>query len=190
MTSIRFSTLVPKLFNCNMQLKNQYCYEFWDEQAPVIDTVPVTYEWEFSDGTTVQGKRVEHCLPGAGSYWARLNIIDSSTKETFLTQTDVEFEIVDHVQPYITSQDTIFINRGTTFSGLESNLPDFTIEEYVWDFGDGGFMTGPEVDHLFEEVGWYEVKLGLKVNQDETVAKKLRCVTKRILVIADNASDE
>ena len=186
----RFFTLVPKLFNCNIQLKNQYCYEFWDEQAPVIDTVPVTYEWEFSDGVTIQGKRVVHCLPGEGSYWARLNIIDNSTKETFLTQSRVEFEIVDHIQPYITCQDTVEVNIGHLFSGLESNLPDFTIEDYIWDFGDGGFTTGPEVTHVYEKPGIYEVKLGLKGNQAGDSDSEIRCVTKRILVLHDNPSDE
>ena len=183
----KFFTLVPKLYNCNEQLKNQYCYEFWDEQAPVIDSVPVTYEWEFSDGSIKQGIKVQHCLPGAGSYWARLNIIDNSTKETFFTQSSIEFEIEDHIQPFILCQDTMAASVVQFFNGLESNLPGFVIEEYIWDFGDGGFTTGPEVAYAFKKAGVYDVKLGIKGLQGESSITEIRCVSK-IVVVTENTA--
>ncbi|MCK4748770.1 MAG: PD40 domain-containing protein, partial [Bacteroidales bacterium] len=157
----RFTTGVPQLFNCDTLLENQYCFEFWDNESPDIDSIPVSYEWEFSDGSRIKGLRVEHCLPGAGKHWAKLHIVDNTTDSTFITQSTMEFELVDHIQPYITSIDTMKVNTAISFSGLNSYLPGYTIEEYVWEFGDGSFLTGPEVDHQYEETGIYYVKLGL-----------------------------
>ena len=182
----RFSTLLPQLFDCDTLQENLYCFEFWDNQYPQIDSLPVTYEWEFSDGTKIKGLRVEHCLPGAGEYWARLNIIDNSTSNTFFTQTSMEFELEDFVQPYILSRDVGIINNMMEFSGLSSNLPGFAIEEYLWDFGDGSIETGPEVEHKFIMTGVHGVKLGLKGYVEGSTNKEIRCVVKPILMVKDN----
>ncbi len=182
----RFTTLLPQLFDCDTLLHNQYCFEFWDDAYLGIDSLPVTYEWEFSDGIKLRGIKVEHCLPGAGKYWAKLNIIDSTTSNIFLTQTSMEFELEDHVQPYITSKDAEIINKTMEFSGLSSNLPGFVIEEYIWDFGDGTLQTGPEVEHQFDMIGEHAVKLGLTGYMEGSADKETKCVVKTITVVEDN----
>ncbi|HEU5063757.1 MAG TPA: PKD domain-containing protein [Solirubrobacterales bacterium] len=50
---------------------------------------------------------------------------------------------------------------GTTvsFDASESSDSDGTIEEYEWNFGDGAFGSGVEVDHAFEQPGRYTVRL-------------------------------
>jgi len=181
----QFSTLVPQLFNCDTLLENQYCYEFWDEMFPGMDSLPVIYEWEFSDGTKLRGLRVEHCLPGAGKYWAKLNIIDNSTSNTFFTQTSMEFELEDHVQPVITSRDAGIVNTEIEFDGLSSNLPGYSIEEYVWDFGDGNFQTGPEIRYQFKNTGVYGVKLGLTGFAEGSDGKETRCVIRPVTIVRD-----
>ena len=186
----RFSTRVPLLLNCDTMRMNSYCFEFWDENAPDIDSIPVLYIWEFSDSSRVEGKSVIHCLPGAGSYWARLQIIDEATGEIFHSQSSIEFDIVDHIQPYITSSDTITIHMDTPFSGMESNMPGFVIEQYIWDFGDGSFETGEQVTHSFSAPGIYDVKLGLRGYPEGMEGKELRCVVKPVLVEAALPSEE
>jgi outer membrane protein OmpA-like peptidoglycan-associated protein len=181
-----FSTLVPQLFNCDTLLENQYCYEFWDDMYPGMDSLPVDYEWEFSDGTKIRGIKVVHCLPGTGKYWARLNIIDNSTSNTFFTQTSMEFELEDHVQPYITSRDAGIVNTLLAFNGLSSNLPGYTIEGYIWDFGDGTFLTGAETEHQYAKTGVYGVKLGLIGHAEGSDAKETRCVIKPVTIVRDN----
>jgi outer membrane protein OmpA-like peptidoglycan-associated protein len=182
----RFHTLIPQLFDCDTMLENNYCFEFWDEQYPDIDSIPVVYEWEFSDGTKKKGLRVEHCLPGAGKHWAKLNIIDNTTNDLFITQSTIEFELEDHIQPYIISKETEIINETMEFSGLNSNLPGYSIEEYVWDFGDGAFETGPEVEHQFITTGVHAIKLGLTGYADGSHEKETRCVVKSITLVQDN----
>jgi len=182
----QFSTLVPQLFNCDTLVENLYCYEFWDEMYPGMDSLPVDYEWEFSDGTKLRGLQVEHCLSGAGKYWARLNIIDNSTSNTFFTQTSMEFELEDHIQPFITSKEAGIVNAVLAFDGLKSNLPGYTIEEYIWDFDDGAYLTGVETGHQFSKTGVYGVKLGVKGHTEGSDGKETRCVIKPVTIVHDN----
>ncbi len=182
----RFSTLFPQLIHCDTLLENNYCFEFWDELYPGTDSMPVTYEWEFSDGTKKEGLQVEHCLPGAGKYWARLHIIDSTTSNIFFSQSSMEFEISDYVQPFITSADVVKVNTELAFSGLDSNIPDQTIEEYFWELGDGTLRIGPEISHSYQKPGIYDVKLGLKVTTDGNTDEEIRCIVKQLTVVPDN----
>ena len=182
----QFTTLVPQLFDCDTLLENLYCYEFWDELYPEMNSLPVIYEWEFSDGTIKSGLRVEHCFPGAGKYWAKLNIIDNSITYTFYTQTSMEFELVDHIQAYITCNDVGIIESDMEFSGLKSYLPGYNTEEYVWDFGDGNFNTGPDIIHQFNEPGIYDVKMGVKDYSEGSENKELRCVVRPVTILPDN----
>jgi outer membrane protein OmpA-like peptidoglycan-associated protein len=182
----QFSTLVPQLFYCDTLVENQYCYEFWDDMYPGMDSLPVNYEWEFSDGTKIRGIKVIHCLPGAGKYWAKLNIVDNSTSNTFFTQTSMEFELEDHIQPFITSRDAGIVNTVLSFDGLNSNLPGYTIEEYIWEFDDGTFLTGVEAEHQFAKTGVYGVKLGVKGHTKGAEGKETRCVIKPVSIVRDN----
>jgi hypothetical protein len=182
----RFYTRIPQLFDCDSMLSNNYCYEFWDEEYPGIDSLPVIYEWSFSDGTKVQGLRVSHCFPGPGEHWAKLNIIDDRTDSTFYTQSSIEFEIADHEQPFIGSVDEGAINDTLAFKGLDSYMPGFQIEQYIWDFGDGGFAEGPEVEHIYSETGTYMVKLGLKVRREGAAEVQISCVQKPVQILSKN----
>jgi hypothetical protein len=182
----RFETKIPQLYNCDTVKENQYCFQFWDEKYPGADSLPVEYEWQFSDGVVLKGLSVEHCFPGAGKYQAKLNIVDNATSNTFFTQTTMEFYIKDFEQPYITSKDSTGILEEIKFSGLKSNLPGFNIEEYIWDFGDGDFMTGPDVSHSFKKEGVYNVKLGLKGSRDENKNKITYCIFKPIKIFSNN----
>jgi len=182
----RFETLVPQLYNCDTLHENQYCFEFWDEKYPGLDTLPVIYEWEFSDGVKIRGLKIEHCLPGAGTYSAKLNIVDNVTSNTFFTQSSMEFKLTDFEQPFITSRDASLNNEEMKFSGLSSNLPGFTIGKYIWDFGDGDFTIGSEVSHKFTKSGVYNVKLGVSGYNEATKNKETRCIVKPVAIVSDN----
>ena len=182
----RFFTRIPQLFDCDTMLSNNYCYEFWDKEFPGIDSLPVIYEWLFSDGTKIQGLSVDHCFPGAGAHWAKLSIVDNRTGSTFFVQSTLEFEITDHEQPYISSNEAGIVGQSMTFSGLQSHVPDFVIEQYIWDFGDGGFAEGSRTEHTFGQRGTYTVKLGLKGSVAGSTDQQIRCVHTPVKILSDN----
>jgi len=179
----RFYTHIPQLFDCGPMLINNYCYEFWDEDYPGDDSIQVIHQWSFSDGTQDTGVSVTHCFPGAGSHWARLDIIDMRADTTFYSQSTMEFELVDHEQPFITGDASGAVDVPMEFSGLQSNLPGFVIEQYIWEFGDGAFTEGPEVEHVYENSGSYSVRLGLKGHMEGSSRQQISCVERTIEIL-------
>jgi outer membrane protein OmpA-like peptidoglycan-associated protein len=117
-----------------------------------------------------------------------LNIIDNSTSNTFFTQASLEFNLEDHVQPFIESPDAFVRDRAVSFSALKSYLPDFSIEGYAWDFGDGNYSLEAEVDHSYDKIGEYTIKLGITGRDIFKQKLETRCVIKEMTVLKDNQS--
>jgi outer membrane protein OmpA-like peptidoglycan-associated protein len=181
-----FVTDIPPFYSCDSIRKNYYCYLFYDEGFMEIDTVPLSYEWSFSDGAKISGEEVEHCFPGAGQYLVELNIIDNNTGNTFFTQASYDVEIIDEVQPYISSADVFLKEKPLAFSAVKSNLPHMEITQYYWDFDDGLHAKGLEAEHVFERKGTYMVRLGVTGKHDSTGLIPKACVFKMVEVLEDN----
>ncbi len=181
-----FKTDIHTFYNCDSLLKNYYCFLFYDEGFMDVDTLPLSYEWSFGDGTSIRGIEAEHCFPGPGNYTVELNIIDNNTGNTFFTQTSYDVEITDEVQPFITSPDMELMDQQIEFSGLNSNLPHMEISQYFWDFGDGTKIKGAEVGHTYERKGSYQVQLGITGDKDSTGIMPVACVYKYIAILEDN----
>jgi outer membrane protein OmpA-like peptidoglycan-associated protein len=181
-----FVTDIPPFYTCDSILKNFYCYLFYDEGFMDIDTMPLSYEWSFSDGVKVTGMEAEHCFPGAGQFLVELNIIDNNTGNTFFTQASYEVEISDAVQPYISSADVSLKDKPLAFSAVKTNLPDMPITQYYWDFDDGINAKGMETEHTFERKGIYKVRMGVTGKPDSTGFIPKACVYKMVEVLEDN----
>jgi hypothetical protein len=179
-----FTTLFPHLSDCPPQMENNYCREFWDDQYAEIDTLPLIYQWEFSDGTTLFGIRVQHCFPGPGKYSASLTIKDTISAIHFVPTTQ-EFEIVDRVQPYITCPQESSVTDSVQFSAVNSYLPGYTIESYLWDFGDGTYGSGAEVKHHYNKSRNYVVQLTLKAIPEGSSTSKWKCVSREISILKE-----
>lgn len=182
----RFVTDIHSFYNCDTLQKNYYCYLFYDEGFMDIDTMPLSYEWSFSDGVKVKGIEAEHCFPGPGQYTVELNIIDNNTGNTFFTQSSYEVDITDAIQPFISSSDAILLDQQIDFSGEKSNLPQMEITEYYWDFGDGTKVKGREATHIYEKKGSYRVQLGVTGIPDSSGLMPKVCVFKQVEVLKDN----
>jgi outer membrane protein OmpA-like peptidoglycan-associated protein len=181
-----FVTRIPAFYLCDSLQKNYYCYYFTDESIVVVDSLPLSYQWSFSDGEIATGIEVEHCFPGEGQYLVQLHIIDNNTGNTFFTQSSFEVEITDVEQPFISSQDAFIRNEEISFDALSTNLPGLEIAEYYWDFGDGNTLRGAEVKHSYQRKGTYKVRLGLNSAPDSTGLETRECVYKVVEVLHDN----
>ncbi|RLD90713.1 MAG: hypothetical protein DRJ29_15115 [Bacteroidetes bacterium] len=181
-----FVTDIPPFYKCDSLQKNYYCYLFYDEGFMDIDTMPLNYEWNFSDGEKISGIEVEHCFPGAGTYNVELNIIDNNTGNTFFTQSSYDVEISDAVQPYISSPDLFLKDEMIAFNAAKSNMPDMKITQYYWDFDDGVNAKAMDAKHAFKTKGSYRVSLGLTGEPDSTGLIPKSCVFKYVEVLEDN----
>lgn len=115
-----------------------------------------TIEWNFGDGGTSEEYDADHYFESDGVYEVCVTIIsdDESCEDTYCyllilggggtggeCEANFEFEISGSV--------------GSFFSTSEASGD---IIAYAWDFGDGSFGTGAEIEHAFDE-GEYEVCL-------------------------------
>jgi outer membrane protein OmpA-like peptidoglycan-associated protein len=183
-----YSPAKPELKNCTPQLKNEYCFTFFEEASESsMDTVGMIYEWSFGDGTKAKGLEAVHCFDGEGKYLVELNVIDLSSGEIFLNELSYEFEIKNHQQLYISIPDTIYSEKEYAFNPSYSKIENLEIKKYLWDFGDGITDKKTNPKHKYSQPGNYVVSLG-GVGFSGGKQVKL-CVTKNILVIKNNSGN-
>ncbi len=159
----KFKANHSQIFYADAQKENNYCFIFSDPGEINVDTTYLQYVWDFGDGKKGYGEISKHCFSGPGSYNVGLDIIDRLSGKLFFTKLRYSVRLQDYEQPYISSPESAIAGQQISFSGLQSHLPDYDILSYSWDFGNGSWLEGPEVNFAFKEKGEYNIKLGLKI---------------------------
>lgn len=177
-----FSRAETLFESCTEQEQNKYCFMFYDDNVAENDSVNPRYEWDFGNGNVLTGEKVKHCFPSPGKYSATLTIINQLTGDTINNPTPFNFELKNIEQVFIHHDTELMAGKTIRFDGLKTNLPGYTITDYVWDFGQGFTERGSSVERTFDKAGEYTVKLGLigKYENSETTDKK--CVFKKIII--------
>ncbi len=165
--------------DCDTVRENSFCYTFYDEKYQEIDTIPVTYIWNFGDGNEIGGPEIRHCFKGPGKYNVNLIVIDNLTADTISLPAsyDVELEYID--QAYIRSPETVLVNDPVQFE-IKNDLKGVTITDFLWDFGKGFEPGGQLMERAFSRRGEYAVRFGLLGMKNDEEIKK--CYIKRIHV--------
>jgi len=177
-----FSSAEIEFTSCDKLKENNYCFTFYDEQNQLIDTINLTYLWDFGDGMIRTGPEVKHCFPGPGTYVVKLKIIDELTGKAMDKQVDYKVELEAHQQAYINSYNLGIVNESISFNAVKTKLPGFRITDYLWNFGDGFKPGGPYMSRTFRRRGEYTVQLGLIANEDSTGKILKTCVMKKIRI--------
>ena len=128
------------------------------------DGNPLTYAWNFGDGTTGTGVRPSHVYAASGTYTVTLVVSDgvasSAPAVTTATVTN-RIPIANPGGPYF----TMFKNQALTFDGSRSSDPDGNALTYRWSFGDGTTGTGVAPTHAYAIPG--NMSVTLVVNDGE-----------------------
>lgn len=178
-----FKTLVPKYAGCDTLQETNYCYVFYETGAYNLDTVPFSYEWNMGDGSRIRNVEADYCFKGPGSYLVQLNVVDKLTGEVQFNQASHIIEINDVEQAYITSVDTGYVRDNIRFDGLNTNLSEFTVGEYLWNFDDGNIATGAEVRNRFTSPGIYQIQLVVRSAPDNQGNVREACVSKHLVIM-------
>lgn len=177
-----FSSVSVEFSGCDSLRENNYCFTFYDEQHSTLDTVPVSYHWDFGNGIIRSGKEVNHCFPGPGEYTIKLNIRDELTGNAITKQVNYNVSLENIEQAYINSSDIGLADKPVSFDGLKSNLKNFKIAEYQWNFGEG-FKSGElSMNMSFKQKGEHLVMLGLIAEKDSMGIVSKKCVEKKIRI--------
>jgi len=178
-----FITMVPKYAGCDTLRENNYCFVFYETGAYNLDTVPFSYEWDMGDGTRIRSVEADYCFKEPGDYMVQLNVIDKLTGEIQFSQASHLIEVREIEQAYINAADTSFVGENVRFDGLRTNLPGFTVGEYLWNFDDGNIATGAEVMNRFTSPGRYQIQLVVKSIPDNQGNVREACISKPVVIL-------
>jgi len=69
------------------------------------------------------------------------------------------------------------------FSADSTNLPGWDISQYYWNFGDGTFETGKNVEKTYPKPGNYSIQLIVSTKPEAGGIIREACVSKNISII-------
>lgn len=106
------------------------------------DGDPLTYAWDFGDGTTGTGAIVTHTYTTGGTYPVVLTVDDGTGLGNATARTALEVAI--NRAPVAVAGENLKVCTGdiVVLDGSKSSDPEGSVLRYAWDFGDG---TGSEI---------------------------------------------
>ncbi len=141
---IAIFTPVP---NCNNRLQ----FSFTDQSI-----APLTWEWDFGDGSPVSAvQNPIHTYPAFSNYTIRLIVTNGACADTTFRTIRTVDENPDFTADQLMACKIANINFTTT------NIISANIINYAWDFGDGGTGNAivPSISHTYIATGTYTVTL-------------------------------
>ncbi len=177
-----FKSTITGFENCKKQRKNNFCYVFYENGTSANDVqAGMKYEWDLGDGTKIRALEAHHCFAKTGKYQVKLNVIDSITGEVLLNQAQYDFDVEEIEQPFINIQDVAYEGETVKLDAKNTNLKNFRIAKYQWDFDDGLRSSGLETSHIYYNEGVYDVKLQVESTDGRNGVQR-QCVFKSIAV--------
>jgi hypothetical protein len=178
-----FISTIIRRAKCDTLEINNYCYEFYEENAVKFDTIPFKYQWNFGDGQKAIGDRAEHCYAGPGDYKVSLDAINLVTREIQYNEVTYDLRIKDIEQPYIASADTAFVGEVIKIDADKTNLPGWFITRYYWNFGDETISVDKETEKAYNKPGTFNIQLIVATDPDASGIARESCISKNIIII-------
>lgn len=132
-------------FTTNNLCTGDITYFFDDTQ--ITNGYPVSWEWDFGDGTTSNLQNPAHLYNSFGNYQVVLTVTDNAGCENYLSRT---ISIYDHPEAAFSFQ-TVCDYEGMVNFSDESNLSNSNspIESWHWNFGDGFTSSERNPQHIY-----------------------------------------
>ncbi|HMJ46549.1 MAG TPA: PKD domain-containing protein, partial [Ferruginibacter sp.] len=127
----------------------------WTFIATINSIEPIVlYEWDFGDGTTSTEVSPNHTF-ARGVYDIKLKVTTASGCS--ITRIDTAAMSVGSkpVPDFIATPRNVCAKYRVNFSDLSTGTHD----RWLWYFGDGGTSTDPNPNHIYEDTGFFSVKL-------------------------------
>ncbi len=124
-----------------------------------VATQPISYSWNFGDGTTATGAIATRSFNQAGTYTVTFTARNNGDPAS-------QSCVVQVVEPPVPATIVSINASETRFQLCEPVTVDFTANvqgdepiTFAWNFGDGTTGTGREASHTYSEPGTYTVTL-------------------------------
>jgi PKD repeat protein len=135
-----------------------------------VDGRVASYAWDFGDGATATGDRVEHTYNGAGKHPVTLTVTDNAGRRATDTVTITVRDALNTppIARVVATPTSGAPPLRVQFDAMNSTDVDGRVVSYAWTFGDGTTATGDRVQHTYSETGQYTATL--KVTDDSGAA--------------------
>lgn len=117
------------------------------------------YEWDFGDGSIARSKEGEHVFNEIGQYEVTLTVDDNEGLDNSVSDYTHEITVVGAPSADAGSEKLVCAGEPTQFDGSGSSAAHDFINEFRWDFGDGGTGGGEQPMYTYEAPGIYDVHL-------------------------------
>lgn len=124
------------------------------------DDESLSYRWEFNDGLTLNGERVEREFSQSGTYYFTLFADDGEGLSQSVSTTDGSIRV--NLSPIIVTETLIRTNnRDVLLDASESYDPDGDQLRYTWILPDGSYRHDSAFNWTAPERGVFEISLQL-----------------------------
>ncbi len=168
--------------DCPEQEIAQYCFKFQDEGILDFDTLQLTYEWSFGDGTKVRELEPRHCYRGPGTYHVELNLLDRAG-QVFMNQATYDLEVRPPAGLLIDGPDTVRVGSRVSYASGRAILDGCSLDQFQWDLNSGETFSGLGFSHVFAKPGRYRLRLNASGTGDQAPQACSSCMTKDIVVL-------
>ena len=165
MKKLSYFVLLLLLYtNCEKQPTAKFKHHsnhYWTFEAIVFNNLSFEsyfYEWDFGEGSTSFGVKVDHEYNDDGNYTVTLKVIDDYGAIDSFNKT---IKVLNRfpVASFTKTVTNVILEETIYFDASESYDPDGTIINYTWDFGDGNTTTGITTNHTYHKEKTYIVTL-------------------------------
>lgn len=155
----------PKANAGGNQITNESKVFFDGSKSYDSDDEIVKYFWQFGDGTSATGKKVEHVYKNAGTYKVKLTVTDASQTTTSKNIDEIEVKI--NTPPLADAGNSQIVSFGekVDFDASFSQDSDGRITNFEWEVEQGVKLKGEKVSYTYKKPGVYQVKL--KITDDK-----------------------
>ena len=122
-----------------------------------------SYHWDFGDGNTARGARVDHTFRNPGMYRVRLTVMEDNQTPFNIASDSIRVWINSPPVPRIEAPIAAQIGEEITISGSESYSEFGEIVSFQWEI-DGETFTGEEVSYQITQNRPFEIKLTVRDN--------------------------
>ena len=130
------------------------------------DGDPLTYAWDFGDGSSGSGVKPAHIYTAGGTYTVTLVVNDGkANSHPSVTTAEID-EVNDFPVADAGPDQTASVGEIVTFDGSGSYDIDDGIATYDWVFGDETTGSGETTTHAYSIMKMYTVTLTVKDNGD------------------------
>ncbi len=122
--------------------------------SSVDSSSQLTYSWNMGDGNTLTQPTPSYSYAAYGTY----DITLTATTQFGCSNTDLAHVQVYPLPDVLFTGDSVCLNSANSFANA-STIPNGTISNYFWSFGDGNSSNANSPNHLYASTGTYNVSL-------------------------------